>query len=166
MIAGGLSTLPRNAAAVSSSKTDSKRTELGLKDSAEKLYQPPDSGGRDFYFLRFQYLSNLSCARHFHVCVKKKNQTDQFKSIVIYFYFMIHARVFHLGLVYCLYEFVSCNELWDTTKTFSPIPNWPIVINITLNLLYVWWICALCIWVSAAIDYGHDKRKKWSNKPQ
>lgn len=67
--------LPRNAATVSSSNTELKIIESGLKDSEEKLYQPPDSGGKVLFifliFLSFQYFNHLRCARDFHVCVKK-----------------------------------------------------------------------------------------------
>lgn len=45
--------LPRNAATVSSSNTELKIIESGLKDSEEKLYQPPDSGGKVLFIFLF-----------------------------------------------------------------------------------------------------------------
>lgn len=78
MIAGCLSTLPRNAATVSSSKTELKIIKSWLKDSEEKLYQPPDSGGKyfSFFFVRFFFkvfsiFNLLHCARDFHLCVNR-----------------------------------------------------------------------------------------------
>lgn len=116
--------LPRNAATVSSSNTELKIIESGLKDSEEKLYQPPDSGGKVLFifvfFLSFQYFNHLRCARDFHVCVKKTKKLITLIELIFILYFKIHARVFHLGLVYCLYGFVSFNELWDKQQRNFP----------------------------------------------
>lgn len=88
LIAGCLSTLPRNAATVSSSKTKLKIFEF--RDSGEKLYQPPDSGGKDlFSFFRFSVFLT-SCTVHeipVCVCVKKQQPTDHFNLSVIFIYF-------------------------------------------------------------------------------
>lgn len=148
--------LPRNAATVSSSNTELKIIELGLKDSEEKLYQPPDSGGKDF-FLSFQHFNHLRCARDFHACVKK-TKTDHFNSTVFYYFYFIlkYMQVCFTWVWFTVYMgFVSFNELWDTTKKFFPIPNRPIIINITLNLRDVW--CAFEFWLLLTIVFIRER---------